>query len=413
MAEAGRRESFAALRRPAFRNYFICATFAATGDSVEHVASYWVLFKQFNSPTLGGVAVLTHWLPFLLFSVYAGALADRFDPRRLLQVSQNLMMLVSLGWALLLLTGTLNESFAVMMLVFHGLFGVFALPAMQLMVHELVEPEHLQSAVRINASTRQLGLLLGPALGGTLMLVLSPMWTLILNMACYLPIVIWASRARRSKPYVKPQRGPSASGFREIFKTVRMVAKNRTIISMIALVGGASLFIGNAYQPQMPEFAHDLHHEHGADAGVFYNLLLSADAVGAISAVLILEGRGLLNAHPRTAMILTMCWCLALGGFAAATSYWIAIPLMFAAGFFSLSFNAMAQTLVQMRAPPEARGRIMGLFGAASMGLRAFSGVTIGVLGGLIGIHWSLAASALALLTVAVVLLALSVRPAR
>ena len=55
-------------------------------DSSEHVISYWIIFEKFHSPALGGYAVISHWLPFLLFSIYSGALADRFDPRRIIQV---------------------------------------------------------------------------------------------------------------------------------------------------------------------------------------------------------------------------------------------------------------------------------------------------------------------------------------
>ena len=102
-----------------------------------------------------------------------------------------------------------------------------------------------------------------------------------------------------------------------------------------------------------------------------------------------------------------MLWCLALAGFSLYWNYPLALGLLFAAGFFELSFNAMAQSLVQINAPLESRGRVIGLFGMASYGLRAFSGVSVGLLGSLIGVHWSLAASALALLVSAAALLAL------
>jgi len=407
--------SFAALRSPKFRNYWIGATCAATADSTEHVVSYWALYELFNSPTLGGVAVLTHWLPFLFLSVWAGSLADRFDPRRIIMISQALMMSVSCGWAITLLTGTLTEWVAVLLLTMHGTFGVFMIPAAQVIVHSMVSRDELQSAVRLNSSSRHLGWLLGPAIGGTIMLATSPVIALFVNMALYLPVVIWAWRTRRrpaSAP-ATPMAPPTQrlTGWAEVRDTLGRVVQDRVILSMMVLVGGAALFIGNAYQPQMPEFAHDLGHDHGAQsAGGLYSLLLSADAIGAITAVIVLESRGLLNARPRTAMILTLLWCLALGSFAATTSFPLAIGLMFAAGFLNLSFNAMAQTLVQMRAPSEVRGRVIGLFATASLGLRAFSGVTVGVVGGMIGIHWSLAASAMALFAVAATLLALSVR---
>jgi MFS family permease len=102
-----------------------------------------------------------------------------------------------------------------------------------------------------------------------------------------------------------------------------------------------------------------------------------------------------------------MLWCAALTGFSLATSYPLALALLFGAGFFELAFSAMAQTLVQLHAPPDMRGRVIGLFNMASLGLRAFSGVSVGLLGSLIGVHWSMALSALAVLAVAGGLLAL------
>src|SRR5438094_9708772 len=79
-------------------------------DSIEHVISYWIIFQKFHSPALGGFAVLSHWLPFLFFSVYSGALADRFDPRRIIQLGMLLFMAASLGWGLLFLTGSRARS---------------------------------------------------------------------------------------------------------------------------------------------------------------------------------------------------------------------------------------------------------------------------------------------------------------
>jgi hypothetical protein len=173
---------------------------------------------------------------------------------------------------------------------------------------------------------------------------------------------------------------------------------------MTLLAGFSSLLVGNAYNAQMPGFAHDLGH---GDPGVAYSTLLAADAAGAMLAGFVLEGRGLLAANSRTAMILAMFWCCALGGFALASSYPLALALLCAAGFFELAFNAMAQTLVQLHAPPDKRGRVIGLFNMASLGLRAFSGVSVGLLGSLIGVHWSLGLSAMAMLAVLCGLLAL------
>ena len=138
--------------------YFITTALAMMADNIEHVISYWVLYEKFHSPTLAGIAILTHWLPFLLFSVYSGALADHYDNRRIIQWAMALYMSASTGWALLFLTNSTQEWHAVLLLTVHGIAGVLWIPASQLLIHDIVGGQNLQSAVRLNATSRQLGI---------------------------------------------------------------------------------------------------------------------------------------------------------------------------------------------------------------------------------------------------------------
>ena len=373
-------------------------------DSIEHVISYWIMYEKFKSPALAGFAVIAHWLPFLLFSVWSGALADRYDARRLIQIAMGLFMLASLGWGLLFLSDSLEMWHAGVLLVVHGMAGVLWNPAGQLLIHDIVDDGHLHSAIRLSATARWLGLLMGPAVGGVILLAMGPAWGILFNVLIYLPFIFWLQRNRFAKKSLVTAR---IHGFNEIVQVIKTISSNPVIVSMTLLAGAASLVVGNAYQAQMPEFAQDLGY---ADGGLTYSALFAADAAGALSAGLLLESRGLLEAKARTAFVLAMLWCLAIGGFALSTSYALALALLFAAGFLELAFNAMAQTLVQVNAPAEARGRVIGLFAMSAMGLRAFSGVTVGLGGALIGIHWSLAASAAALLAVTMSLLAFTLR---
>jgi MFS family permease len=402
-------QSFAALRHPGYRAYFLGSALAMMADSVEHVISYWIIFQKFHSPALGGFAMLSHWLPFLFFSVWSGALADRFDPRRIIQFGMLLFMTASVGWGVLFLTGNLEMWHAAALLVVHGFAGVFWHPAAQLLIHDIVGTAHLQSAVRLGATARYLGLLFGPAVGGAFLLAFGPAHGILLNALIYLPLVLWLWKAPYGPRFRKGEPIPrrAVKGYADIVQTMRDVAGSRTIVSMILLAGLASLFVGNGYQPQMPEFAQDLGH---GDPDMSYSMLLAADAAGALFAGFLLESRGLLQASPRTAFVLAMLWCGAIGGFAISSSYPLALALLFAVGFLELSFNAMAQTLVQLHAPAPIRGRVIGLYILSALGMRAFSGVTVGIVGGLIGIHWSLALSAIALLAVIAVLLAFSTR---
>jgi len=164
---------------------------------------------------------------------------------------------------------------------------------------------------------------------------------------------------------------------------------------MTVLVGASAFFIGNAYQAQMPGFAFDL----GLGRPDFtYGVLLGADAAGGLAGGLILESRGLLPPKVRTAYVLAMIWCCALAGFARSSTYAVAISLLFVAGFVELAFNSMAQSLVQLNAPAEIRGRVIGVFAMSANGMRTFSGLSVGLLGASIGIHNSLSYSAAALL---------------
>jgi MFS family permease len=400
--------AFAALRHRSFRAYFATSAAAMMADNIEHVISYWVMFQKFHSPALAGFAVLSHWLPFLLFSVYFGSLADRYDCRRIIQFALALFMGVSLAWGVLFLTDTIQMWHAMVLLTVHGLAGVIWGPASQLLVHDIVGSEELQSAIRLSATGRYLGLLMGPAVGGGLMLVLGPPAGLLVNALIYVPLFIWLWKVPYNGHRRQVQGAPRRSGgLAGTFALLREVSDNRTIFSMILLAGVSSLFVGNAFQAQMPEYAHDLGTD---DAGVRYSILLGANAAGALAGGIVLESRALLQARARTAIVFTILWCLVVTGFAAATSYPLAVALMFVAGFLNLAFSAMSQTLVQLNAPAQLRGRLIGLYNTANNGLRAFSGLTVGVLGSLIGVHWSLALSALALLACALALWAFSMK---
>jgi MFS family permease len=87
--------AFAALRLPGYRAHFRTFVLAMMADNIEHVISYWVAFQKFHSPALGGFPVLSHWLPYLAFSVPVGALNDRFDTRRIIQAEMVLFITAS------------------------------------------------------------------------------------------------------------------------------------------------------------------------------------------------------------------------------------------------------------------------------------------------------------------------------
>jgi MFS family permease len=406
-------ERFAALRAPDYRRYFALNLLSMTADNIEHVISYWVMFQAFHSPALGGFAVISHWVPFLLFSLHAGALADRRDCRTLIQISQGLFMTASLAWGVLFLTGTLEMWHAVVILLIHGAAGVVGAPASQLILHDMVTPEQLPSAIRLNATSRHLAILLGPAVGGGLMLLLGPAGGLLTNVLMFVPFTIFLLRVPYTghAVYGAPRRARSF-GYADALHVFAQARADRRLMTMIVLAGATSFFVGNAFQAQMPEYAHHL----GADeAGAWYSILLAGNAAGAVLGAVLLETAGVVRPGVRVAIVCAGLWAVTIGLFPMARDYGVAVGLLVLAGAFNIAFTSMAQTLVQTLAPPRLRGALVGLFNTAMLGLRFGSGITVGVLGAWIGVGRSLELSALVVVMIAIALLVRDVRrvPAR
>ena len=399
---------FAALRNKDCRPYLFGTALAMMADNIEHVITYWVLWETFHSPAMAGFQVISHWLPFLFFSVYFGGLADRFDCRRVIQAAQTLFALVSVAWGVLFLTGTLEIWSACVLLVLHGLAGSLWGPAEQLMLHDFVGAEELPSAVRLNATFRSLGVLFGPVIGSALLLGLGPTAGIFANVAFYLPLTVFLFRTRFTGHVRRGGAPRQRLGLVDSVRVLRQVSANRTLVSMIILGGLGSFFVGASMQASMPIFAQDL----GAgSAGTAYGILLFATGAGGVIGGLLLESTGWLRPTVAAAVLSTGVYGLSTMLFAVSTIYPLSVALLVVAGVANLASMSIGQTLVQLLAPPADRGRVIGVYGMSTHGLRFGSGITVGLFGAVVGIHWSLGLSAAAL-CVGTVLAGISARRA-
>jgi MFS family permease len=161
--------AFAALANTDYRIYFLCASAAMMADNIEHVISYFVLYEKFHSPSLGGFAVISHWVPFLLLAGYTGALADRFDIRRLIQVGMLLFITVSVCWGLMFFSDSValvegaaaaRDARSRRRNLASGIAGA----------HQSTRcARSIASAVRLSATGRYLGFVVGPLVGACLL----------------------------------------------------------------------------------------------------------------------------------------------------------------------------------------------------------------------------------------------------
>src|SRR5205814_3021322 len=129
-------------------------------------------------------------------------------------------------------------------------------------------------------------------------------------------------------------------------------------------------------------------------------------SAGAVVGGLVLETVGFLRPRAGTAILGGGLFALGVIAFAATTNYGVALALLVGIGALRIGFSSMAQSLVQLLAPAETRGRVMGLFSMAQSGLQVGSGVTVGLIGGLIGVHLSLGLAGAVFLDAAIALYA-------
>jgi MFS family permease len=399
----GRPAKFAALRNPSCRVYLGGAALAMMADNIEHVITYWVIWEKFHSPALTGFEVISHWLPFLFLSPFFGALADRYDCRKLIQASQVLFMIVSLTWGILFATGTLTVWNACVLLVLHGMAGALWAPPEQLLLEDFVGPADLPSAIRLNSTARSLGILCGPVVGSALLLGLGPEHGIWVNIAFYLPLTILMARTRftgHTREGIVARERVTALAAVRVF---REVSRDRVLASMIILAGLGSFFVGAAMQTVMPSIADTTT---GISSGTAYGVLLFANGLGGVLGGLLLEGTGWIKLSVRAALWSTLVYGATTVFFAVTHEYLIAAALLVIGGVANLAALSITQTVVQLRAPREKKGQVIGVYGVGANGMRLGSGITVGLFGAAIGLRpalgWSSAALCLCVAVMAI-----------
>ena len=391
---------FAALRAPWYKGYWVGGSLMMGGDNLEHAITYWVMWQTFHSPLLAGLAVLTHWLPHLFFSIPLGALADRYDCRRLVQLSGLLFIAASVGWGVLFATNSLQAWECVALLLVHGFASAIWKAPDQLMLYDMVGPEGVPSAVRLMATGLTLGQLVGPAIGALLLTTVGPAVGMFLNIAMYLPFMIYLFITPMTG-HVRDAGRRVAARWSDIVSVLREVPRYPSILAVMIVQGAVALFIGAALLPLLPEFGGTL----GVPDGAGYAVLISSMAAGAVVSGITLEAVGRIRASVRIAVSTAALFGIAILVFALSHSYALSVGALFIAGAANLVTASTSQTIVQLTAPPERRGRFVGAAGMTGQGFQAGSGILISILAGTLGVSGGVAVGGACIVVVAVALL--------
>jgi len=366
----------AALRLIGDRNfgpYFVGNASSASGTWFQNLAASLFVYRHTHSPFLLGVLQFTNFVPVLLLAPWAGSVADRFDRRRVVLLSQLAATSLSAVLAALAFAGLARVWVVMACGLGLGVVSAYSAPASQALISDLVTRADLQSAVALNSMTYNLARAVGPALAALSVRKLGIPASFAINAGSYLVLVAGVLVVRPA-----PQRRASRAEtrLRESLRLVRGQPRLMAFLLIVTAVGFAS----DPVNTEAPAFAHAFGHP-DTDAGY----LIGAFGAGAVAAAFLLAGR---VAGSRRRMLATLL-LLGIGIVGFSVTPWLEVALGFlaVAGFGYLASNTHASSRLQLEVAKHQRGRIMALWSVAFLGLRPFASLADGAIAGAFGVR--------------------------
>jgi MFS family permease len=358
-----------------YRLFFTGQAISLIGFWMQAIAQSWLVYRMTDSPTLLGVVAFAGQAPVLLVSPFAGVVADRLDRRRILFVTQGLMMACACTLAALTISESVQVWHIVAIAALAGTANAFDVPTRQSFTIEMVGRDDLPRAIALNSIMFNGARLIGPALAGVLVAAVGEGWCIALNGASYVGVLMGLAMMRIER---QPPRAPShpLTDLREGFVYVTTHRQMRTLLLLLA---GASLF-GTSYLTLMPIFARDI--LHGSSDALGY--LMAAVGAGALLGALSVQ-RVPADWLPRVPFLAAACFGLALIAFAQSTTFALSLLLLVPAGFGMMMMGISTNTLVQGSVEDAMRGRVMAYYVMAFIGMVPLSSLGAGWLSHEIG----------------------------
>jgi MFS family permease len=370
--------ALAALRHPRFRRYSAGVLFSLTGNWVEAAAfGYVVLLLGGSAATLGLIGFL-NTIPNLLFGLPAGALADRYDRRRLILVFQGLNMPVAVALAVLWQLDALTVPLMGEIAVVGGSLGTLSFPAFQGMLAASVPREDLESAVAINSLSLQVARFVGPAIAGVLLAQGGPTWVFGVNALSFLGVLA----AVALLPGSRAAAAEAAAGLGGAMRDgLRYVFGQRSLTSLMVLTLFAGLFGTPPVAFMLPGIARFVLHGGAGTLGA----LTAAIGLGSLlgSVVLLRLSRRPNKGEPiSAAFVLT---ALAVAGVGASKLLGLTLLLAVVGGFSGVVFIGLSTVVIQASSSDAMRARAMAIWAAAFVGVLPLGALITAALASLFG----------------------------
>ena len=385
---------FASLRIPNYRRYFTGALVSNVGTWVQRVAQDWLVLTILTHNSAFALGFITTiqfiWMPLL--SPWTGMVADRFPKRRVLLVTQSMMLVTSLALALLTLSGrvTLWEVYALAGV--QGATMAFDGPARMTLASEMVPQDLIMNAVSLNSASFNIGRLVGPALGGIIIARWSVGVGMLVNSASFLAVLIALVSLNAAHMHPSPPRRGSGA-----LREAVVYLKGRPDLQLImATIFCLTMFAMN-FQVTNALMATTVFHM-GATA---YGALGSMLAIGSLAGALLNARRTAPRLRTLLIAMTSVAVCTLL--MALSPSYLIFALVLIPSGLASMTALTTSNSTVQVTSDPAMRGRVMALYMAINQGGAPIGAMIIGVMADHVGVRWALALASVVVMAAALI----------
>jgi MFS family permease len=363
----------ATLRALQYRNFqlfFGGQLISLIGTWMQNIAQAWLVYRLTGSSVLLGAIGFAEQIPVFLFAPPGGILADRFDRRKIVMVTQSSSMLLALTLATLTLTHRIQIWHIFVLSTLLGAVNSFDIPARQAFIVEMVGKTDLMNAIALNSSMFNASRVLGPAIAGILVATIGEGWCFFANGVSYIAVLIGLALMT-----VPPRQRTEvmASPLAHLLEGFRFVLQSVPIHLLLALLGVVSL-TGMPYTVLMPIFADRILHG-GATA---LGSLMGCTGIGALIGALTLASRTNLKGLGRWVAFSALGFGASLIAFSSSRIFWLSAVLLIPAGFCLMIEMGSSNTLIQSMVPDRLRGRVMSVYSMMFMGMAPIGSLLAG-----------------------------------
>ncbi len=381
------RNALRVLRRGPFRRYIIGSAISDTGTWMQVMAQAWVMTTLTTSALMLGIVNLCSGLPMLALTMVGGSVADRFDKRKILLITQYLQIGIAVSVGLLIWSGHIAIWQVFIFAAIQGVSNSFEMPTLSALVPELVERDEIQSAISLDRSVFHGSRMVGFSLAGILIKAWGMASAFFVNALSFVALIIAILSLPPRRRGSAEEEEKRASGIKEGF---RYIAKDRPSLAMVMLIATQSVCIFPIITVMMPLYGRIVLHL-GADR---VGLLMGASAVGSVVGSLFLIGLPRPKRIPLM-MINTLGVTGAIFGLSRAPTFYMATALMVINSLGLATNFGLASTIVQERAPDYLRGRVSAVFMLSFVGLMPIAVLGVTSLSDFIGMPTALAIAAI------------------